>query len=141
MFILTDLVPWIVKGDIRTVPTFWLSSETPQILITVHPRVAPARLTAAYVRTRHRFIAGRKSRRITAKHAALAVFVEQTRWPQASWIELRERWNEAHPEHPEWRYATEGDPAARRFALAARSAWMHTTGQHWSDRRRKSEWE
>jgi hypothetical protein len=137
-FALTGEMPWIVWGHIRV--TYGVVAAAPQISITVHPRVAPKDLLAAYVRTREELIDGRESRRLDRKQAALAVFAEESTWAPAGWVELRERWNsEYRDRHPEWHYGAKGDPEARRFALDARSAWKRVTGEPWHDRRRRSQ--
>jgi hypothetical protein len=66
------------------------------------------------------------------KHLALALFVDESRRSGLGWKELHGGWNESHPE---WRYETDNDPHARRFALEARRSWSRVTGETWRDLR------
>jgi hypothetical protein len=75
---------------------------------------------------------GALERAMDERHLALAVFVDKSGTAGLRWKETRRRWNEAYPA---WRFETERDPHARRFALEARRSWSRVTGERWRDLR------
>ncbi len=65
------------------------------------------------------------------KRIALAEFIDVLKDEDLSWQQLRERWNESHPE---WSYETASKPRDdERFPTDARRAWSRVTGKPWRD--------
>jgi hypothetical protein len=133
-FILTGAIPHVPLGRVEYSPAVVPAAS--HIMMAVSPRLAPREVAALYATMRERIRLGR-DRPFDDKHLALAVFLESARLSGASWVELREQWNERWQERqPTWRYEPEADPVARRFSLEARTAWRRVTGSTWLDRRK-----
>lgn len=136
-FILTENIPWVPLAS--SAYEHAVVPNASHITLSVSPRLAPQEVARFYAQARGRVMHGRDRPFGNDKPLALAVFVEETRLAGHGWLELREQWNARYEErHPEWRSGPAADPAARRFALEARSAWRTVTGSTWTDRRRWS---
>ena len=134
-FILCGAIPRIPKARVSL--KYAIVRAASHIDLEVSPRLAPKEVGAVYAEARSRFQAT-IDRPMDDKHLALAVFAQRTLYAGplsgVSWRALRERWNSLHPE---WHFATEDDPQARRFALEARLAWTRLTGETWPKARKR----
>lgn len=126
-FILSGWVPPLPKASVGIRFAHGYYASLSRLRLEVDPRLTPREVGQLYNRWRARFLQGR-DRPMDEKHLALAVFTEQTRHDGASWSTLRESWNS---EHPEWAFAVDEDPFAKRFALECRTAWSRVTGEKW----------
>jgi hypothetical protein len=132
-FVLSGWTPPLPKGRISVLVSDGLFPALSRIAVEVDPRLSPREVAGHYNRMRKSFLGGR-DRPMDDKHLALAVFAQETITDGATWVALRERWNERWPR---WRFATEDDPWAKRFALECRTAWTRITGAAWHRPRRR----
>jgi len=130
-FILSGWLPPLPKASVAMSSGVYRAAR--RLVLRVNPRLAPREVAALYSKAREGY-AGGTDRAMDDKHLKLAVFTEKNLDSGAPWLALREQWNGAYPQ---WRYATDGDPHARRFSLEARTARARLTGERWPSQRQR----
>lgn len=102
VFVLTGVTPRLsaIVGEIRSKGPI---SARSRIVLTVDPKVTPAELARYYQSMRQHF--GARMRRLSEKHARLAVFAAQQDEGESPDVQ-RQRWNEQCKawKRPSWRY-------------------------------------
>ena len=98
-----------------------------RVELSLAAELSPKEVAALYRDVRPGQRAAR-SRQISKKQLALALFADEARGEDRSWKALRRRWNRRYPD---WRFKPGGDPRARHFARSAQHAWSRVSGERW----------
>lgn len=113
-----------------------LPMSAARIEVLLDPSVSIKEVTELYSKYRNLFFgikasSEKKYKPLQAKHARLAVFIEENRGA-GTWDELRKKWNKEQKK--EWHYG-EGD--TWNFSRAAKVAWERVTGDKFGSTKRK----
>lgn len=124
-FVLSGAVPPLAKIRTRT-RSSRLYPAASRIALDIDPRTKPDQVKAYYASLRVRYAAAR-DREMSPANLALAVFVECNWHPGREWADVREAWNEAHPEGDGLHW----DDSSRKFKTHCQRAWQELTGARW----------